>query len=380
MTGSLREDLYTRRAPSETSPREFANGILTIALTRLNARRLRRRDATQRHNLPACLPPCNNSRVPTLATPNRALAPKANQPRPRRKLPAPCLGTVEPPRRFAPASLPPGSGPILGYSLRRCVGAVGHHRPRAPLALRIPLAPPGHPQRLRAPGPGAQTAQGAPAGMARPAQRVELAPDSGATDLGALGDPYATGHLQRRQPGTPRHSGKAASRRPPHPLGAHLRADARQRPPDHHAVRVPPPAFQPWRRLGSPIDGDRPPAPEERARPEVLVACARPIQSQAHRARRGQLAQGLEEPGSGPVPGRQALVVAQARQTCRRRCRGAKGARQVGLTAPVLGHQRSDNVSQGSALMPMCPGQHRRDRVVETSSPRGLRAPPPRLA
>jgi hypothetical protein len=83
---------------------------------------------------------------------------------------------------------------------------------------------------------------------------------------------------------------------------------------------------------------------------------------------RRELDEGLQEDGVSQVPGFQALVMEQPRQAFGRRLLIAKAAGQLGLTASLLVNDGRYKVPDGFALMALCPGQHRHDIIVETSS------------
>jgi hypothetical protein len=93
-----------------------------------------------------------------------------------------------------------------------------------------------------------------------------------------------------------------------------------------------------------------------------------------------ELNEGWQEHGIGQVPRLQALGVQQARQPLRRAFLIAKAASPWGLTAGLLIHDGLHKVPEGFALMAMCPWQHIRDIMVETSRRRVLSFHTPRLA
>jgi len=70
----------------------------------------------------------------------------------------------------------------------------------------------------------------------------------------------------------------------------------------------------------------------------------------------------------------------QPRQALGRRLLIPKATGQLGLTAGLLVKDRPHKISDGFALMAMCPRQHAHDIIIETSSRRVLRSHTPRLA
>ena len=93
-----------------------------------------------------------------------------------------------------------------------------------------------------------------------------------------------------------------------------------------------------------------------------------------------EMDEGLQEDSVSQVPGLQPFVVEQPRQALGRRLLIPKAAGQLDLTASLLVNKGLHKVSDGFALMAMCPGQHRHDIIVETSSRRVWRSHTPRLA
>jgi hypothetical protein len=127
-----------------------------MALTRLNSprpRRLRRHPPQQR----TCLrvTPQQQPGRQTCNDQQRDSTPSA-QPRPRRDLLAPHVSKAQPPLHIAKARLTPRAACLFCQGLLRLIGPIGHH---IPLALGIPLATHGHPQRLRGPLTAPQASQ-----------------------------------------------------------------------------------------------------------------------------------------------------------------------------------------------------------------------------
>src|SRR5713101_9886701 len=78
--------------------------------------------------------------------------------------------------------------------------------------------------------------------------------------------------------------------------------------------------------------------------------------------------------------GSQPLVRQQAREAFDRRLLIAQAAGQLGLVAGLFLNDRVHKDRNPFELLPMCPGQHGRDLLLEASSPRVLVWHTPRLS
>src|SRR5712691_12569429 len=106
----------------------------------------------------------------------------------------------------------------------------------------------------------------------------------------------------------------------------------------------------------------------------------RPIHGQAYFAYGRQLPQGLRQHRLGQVMGSQPLVMQQAREAFERRLLIAQAAGQLSLVAGLFVNDRTHKGRNPFELMPMCPGEHFRDILLEASSPRVLGCHKPRLS
>jgi hypothetical protein len=112
----------------------------------------------------------------------------------------------------------------------------------------------------------------------------------------------------------------------------------------------------------------------------MLLPFDSPVNGQPDWTMGRELDEGLQEDGVSQVPWLQPCVVEQPRQALGRRLLIPKAAGQLGLTAGLLSNNGLDKAPDGFALMPMCPGQHLHNIIIETSSRRVLSFHIPRFA
>ena len=225
-----------------------------------------------------------------------------------------------------------------------------------------------------------QVPQRPPARIARTAPRVALPPHASETALRALWHADDARHAPGGQQCAQRHIGAATVCRHAHPPAPHLPEDPGHGPAHHRACIAFPTTCEHRRVIGPPGDGHSAPARAERHDQQGLLPCDRPSDRQPDRALGREVDAGLQEHRLGHVPWLQALIVQQARQPLRRGFLIAKAARPLGLTAGLPVAYGRHKVPHGLALMAMCPGQPRRDIMVQTSSRRVLSFHIPRLA
>jgi hypothetical protein len=199
-------------------------------------------------------------------------------------------------------------------------------------------------------------------------------------NLGALLDANHERHPQGGQQGKERDIGEASICCDPHPPASHFPDNARHGSAHHREFITLHTAFEHRGVIGAPVDGHGTPADNERDDEQMLVPFDRPVDGQPDGPMRRQLDEGWQEHGIRQMARLQPCIVQEPRQPLRRGFLIAKGAGQLGLTAGLLVNNGPDKIPDAFALMAMCPGQHRRDIIVEASSRRVLSSHIPRLA
>jgi hypothetical protein len=112
----------------------------------------------------------------------------------------------------------------------------------------------------------------------------------------------------------------------------------------------------------------------------MLMPFNSPINGQADTALPGQLVKRLQQHRIGQMAGFQARVMEQARQAFAGSFLVAKASGQLSLTATLTFDDGGDKALKGFTLVTMCPRQHKRDILAQTSSSGVLMFHNPRLA
>ena len=116
--------------------------------------------------------------------------------------------------------------------------------------------------------------------------------------------------------------------------------------------------------IGAPIHRYGSTAHDERDDKHMLFVFNGPINGQAHFAMLGQLMDRLQQHGIRSQPGIESLIMEQPGYPFDSSFLLAKITCSLGLTGRLWLDDRRNIVTNGFALMAMCPGQHKRDIIV----------------
>lgn len=307
-----------------------------------------------------------------LTTANKARVNKANRLCPGADHRYPRLGKAQLPFGVAKPLLATKPAGVLRCRRLSPPGPIGHQVPDFPLALGVPDPTQGHPQAMGTTLTVGHGAQVAVPGVPHKGHGGQLAPLPLPAHFGPALHPdneLATQSGQHVHHGHIRKAPISSDEHPPLPNRA---LDPREHAPKDGRLIATHPPFQDARVVGAPIDLHCPSACDQRDHQQMLPPFQRPVDGQAHFPRCGQLLQGLGQNRIGQAVRLQPWIMQQARQAFDRSFLIPLAAGQFRLVARLFLQDRAHKGRDPFPLMPMCPGQHFCDIVLEASRPRVL--------
>ena len=193
-----------------------------------------------------------------------------------------------------------------------------------------------------------------------------LAPCALASDVGASLHPDAARAAQLPEAETQAYGSKTAIGRDDDAACAHGPGPTPPRPAAACPCGALHPSLEPRGVIGAPVNGDSPMAHHAGAPQPRLVRCNRPGNGQAHCAVRGALRQSVAQHSLSQPSRLKPLRMAQTGEAFARGFLMATIACQLGLPGCWWLNDRRDEVAEGFALMAVCPGPEKRDRIAQT--------------